>query len=381
MNATKAYTSTLEVIKLGVMICIDMTRTHIQSKGIDGAAMVPVIWGGVGLGKSQLGQQITAQLGYELVDLRTSDKDPTDIGGLPCPNTDKGELVYLQSTLMERVLKQYDSKGKYIPKKRKGCIFMMDEKDRATMEVQNVTLQLDLDRTINGRELDDDVYIIGAGNADSDTGTTPLSSAAATRLIHFYVDSTSNAAVKGWQNWATDQGLPSWSIAFADYRKEIFCGEEVEYSEVTKCTPRTFVWAIKLIERCNKIGGYANRPEVIKALVYGAIGSVAGQEALAFRKLQENVPDVNSIIKDPDGVDIPEGSDSFGILYIATQHLVEYAYADGTEDREATRAFIKYANRWPDEPKGAFMNAALQRGLTVAGLDEYKKWDEHRKAA
>ena len=142
MNGIKAYTSTLEVIKLGVMICIDMTRTYIQSKGKDGAAMVPVIWGGVGLGKSQLGQQITAQLGYELVDLRTSDKDPTDIGGLPCPNTDKGELTYLQSALMERVLKQYDSKGKYIPKKRKGCIFMLLRDGKAGLLIKACRLGL-----------------------------------------------------------------------------------------------------------------------------------------------------------------------------------------------------------------------------------------------
>ena len=381
MKAIKAYTSTLEVIKMGVLVCINMTRTYLQSKGKQGAALVPIIWGGVGLGKSQLWGQVSKQIDMELVDIRTSDKDPTDIGGLPCPDTDKGQVRYLQSSQMERVLKQFDSKGNYIPKKRKGCILLWDEKDRSTTEVQNATLQLDLDRCINGRELDDDVYVVGAGNADSDMGTTPLSSAAATRLIHFYVDSTSSAAVKGWQNWATDQGLPSWSIAFADYRKEIFCGEEVEYTEITKCTPRTFVWAIKLIEECHKIGGYATRPEVIKSLVYGTIGSVAGQEALAFRKLKESVPDADKIIADPEGVSVPNGADSFGILYIATQHLVDYAYADGKEDTEATRAFVKYANRWPDECKGAFFNAALHRGLKVAGLEEFKSWDEERKAA
>jgi hypothetical protein len=372
---TKAYTSTLDVIRLGVLICFEMTK--------QGTPLVPVIWGRVGCGKSQLMQQIASYLGYELFDLRTSDKDPTDIGGTPVPNTDTKTLEYYVSNNLIP-FKQYDEKGNYIKPKRKGAILFLDEKDRATIEVGNSCLQLDLDRTINGKELDDDVFVCGAGNADSDIGTTPLSSAAATRLIHFFVDTTSSKAVEGWQTWATQAGLPDWAIAFAEVRKEVFCGEEVEYTEVTECTPRTFEWAVRIQEKCEEIGKHAARKDVVKALVYGAIGQTAGQESMAFRKLKKNVPDIEAIISDPEGTPVPgidsNGGDALGILYITKQFLIERAWNDGSEDREATRAFTTYASRWPEEIKAAFMRGAMKRGLTVAGLQEYKDWDASKAA-
>ena len=60
------------------------------------------------------------------------------------------------------------------------------------------------------------------------------------------------------------------------------------------------------------------------------------------------------------------------------QHLIEKALNDGKEDREATRSFVKYAARWPEAAKCAFMRTAEKRGLTVAGLPEYKQWEKDR---
>jgi hypothetical protein len=371
MKTLKAYTSTLEVIRLCVMICFELSRPS------QGKRLVPYIVGGVGLGKSQLVKQIADYLGYELFDFRSSDKDPTDIGGTPVPDIRTKTLEYYVSNKLIP-FKQFDECGNAIKHKRKGAIFFCDEHDRAPIEVGNVNLQLFLDGQVNGHVLDDDVYVICAGNGDSDIGTTPLSEAAATRLIHFYVDSTSDKAIEGWQDWATKEGLPDWAIAFADVRKEVFTGEEIVYQQQAKFTPRTFVWALDFIEKCEQLGGYATRPDVIKALVFGAIGSAAGQEAISFRKLKKNVPDAAKIIADPDGVKVPTGKESLGILYITMQHLIEKALNDGKEDREATRSFVKYAARWPEAAKCAFMRTAEKRGLTVAGLPEYKQWEKDR---
>ena len=52
----------------------------------------------------------------------------------------------------------------------------------------------------------------------------------------------------------------------------------------------------------------------------------------------------------------------------------------GKEDKQATRAFIKYASRWPASIKAAFMRGAEKRGLAVAGLPEYQQWEEEQKA-
>tara|TARA_Y100000310_G_scaffold305320_1_gene345353 strand:+ start:2951 stop:4072 length:1122 start_codon:yes stop_codon:yes gene_type:complete len=373
MKTLKAYTSTLEVIRLCVMICFELSRPS------QGKRLVPYIVGGVGLGKSELLKQIASYLGYELFDFRSSDKDPTDIGGTPVPDINSKTLEYYVSNRLIP-FKQWDKDGNVIKHKRKGAIFFLDEFDRAPIEVGNVNLQVTLDGQVNGHVLDDDVHVVCAGNGDSDIGTTPLSEAAATRLIHFYVDSTSDKAVEGWQDWAAKEGLPDWAIAFADVRKEVFTGDEIVYQQKAKFTPRTFVWALDFIEKCEQLGGYATRPDVIKALVYGAIGSAAGQEAISFRKLKKNVPDAAKIIADPDGVKVPTGKDALGILYITMQHLIGKALNSGKEDRDATRSFVKYAARWPEAAKGAFMRTAEKRGLTVAGLDAYKEWEKNLAA-
>lgn len=374
MKNVTAYTSTLEVIRLCVLICFELSRPKERQR------LVPVIWGGVGLGKSQLVKQIADHLGYELFDFRSSDKDPTDIGGTPVPDINSKTLEYYVSNKLIP-FKRLDKNGNPIPfKSNRPKILLLDELDRSTQEVQNVNLQLILDGMVNGHVLDDDVYIVCCGNGDSDIGTSPLSEAAATRLIHFYVDSTSDRAIEGWQNWALSQGLPDWAIAFAEVRKEVFAGEQVEFTQQAKITPRTFVWALEFIEKCEKLGGYATRKDVIKALVFGAVGSAAGQEAIAFRKLKKNVPDAEAIMSDPEGAKVPDGKDSLGILYITKQHLINKALNDGKEDRAATRAFVKYASRWPESIKGAFMRTAEKRGLTVAGLPEYKQWEEDRNA-
>jgi|TARA_Y100000361_G_scaffold153902_1_gene177182 hypothetical protein len=373
MKSLAAHATPLEIIRLCVMICFQLSKPKQNNR------LVPVIWGGVGLGKSQLVQQIAAHLGYDLYDFRSSDKDPTDIGGTPVPDINSKTLEYYVSNKLIP-FKRYDADGNPIPSKSKRPkILFLDEIDRGTIEVTNVELQLLLDGSVNGHELDDDVYIVCAGNGDSDIGTTPMSEAACTRLIHFYVDSTSDKAIEGWQNWAASQGLPDWAIAFAEVRKEVFAGEEVTFTERSKFTPRTYVWALDFIEKCEEIGGFAARPDVIKALVFGAIGQAAGQEAIAFRKLRKNVPDAESIIKDPDQ-DVPTCKDALGILYIAKQYLIDYAMKSGKEDKQATRAFIKYASRWPASIKAAFMRGAEKRGLAVAGLPEYQQWEEEQKA-
>jgi hypothetical protein len=364
-----AYKVSLEFIKLCLILCFQAKR--------------PVnIVAGVGCGKSTLVAQVTKDINYKLYDLRLSDKDPTDLGGTPCPNIAKGTLQYLiASDLIP--YKQYDKNGKLLPPPWEaegydGAVLLIDEIDRSTLEVQNVALQLLLDRRVNGHELYDDVVVCCCGNAESDIGTTPLSSAAATRLINLYVDTTSDKALENWQAWAADNGLPPYAIGFAEHRKEVFCGKDVDFIEVAKCTPRTYTWAVQLIELCKQVGTYALKPKVLKALVYGAIGQVAGAELLGYYKLFNECPTVAEIEADPDNCLIP---DDLGTLYAVAQSLINSAANDGKEDRDKTRAFAKYAYRWPEEHKAAFYRRAAKKGLTVAGLQEYKNWESDVKAA
>ena len=369
MDAKSAYKVPLDVVKLCLLICFQAYRPA-------------AIWAGVGCGKSSLVAQIAEEINFFLYDVRLSDKDPTDLGGCPVPNLKQGTLVYLIANDLIP-FKQYDANGNLLPAPwekdgHEGAVLLIDEVDRCSIEVQNVALQLLLDRRVNGHELYDSVVVVCCGNAESDIGTTPLSGAAANRLIHLYAETTSKKALENWQDWATDYGLPPYAIGFAEHRQEIFCGEKIEFAEVATCTARSYTWANELISLCETIGGFAVKPKVLKALVYGAIGQVAGIELLEYYKQADKCPKPADIEADPQGANIPEDD---GVLYAVTQHLITAAYNDGSEDRDKTRAFCTYASRWRDEHKAAFFRRAIKRGLTIAGLSEYQEWEESCKKA
>ena len=51
------------------------------------------LWGPPGIGKSELVESITAELGGHMIDLRLGQMEPTDIRGIPFYNKDTGKNV------------------------------------------------------------------------------------------------------------------------------------------------------------------------------------------------------------------------------------------------------------------------------------------------
>src|SRR5260221_2894464 len=94
------------------------------------ADIPPAIWGSVGIGKSSVIKQIASKLGYRLIDFRLSDKEPSDLGGIPYPQD--GKLVYLMQARIPFT--------KFIGEEK--IVFLMDEFDRARLDVQTAALQI-----------------------------------------------------------------------------------------------------------------------------------------------------------------------------------------------------------------------------------------------
>ena len=120
-----------------------------------------IVWGKYGCGKSYMIQNLAKEMGAELFDFRTSDKEPPDLAGLPVPDQVNRCVQWLinHETIP---WKRYDSNGKRIKPKWKIAILFLDEFDRSMVEVMNVALQILLDRRVNGHELEDNVLICAA---------------------------------------------------------------------------------------------------------------------------------------------------------------------------------------------------------------------------
>jgi hypothetical protein len=356
-----AKTYGLGIIKQALGVCIACKRPA-------------VIWGGVGVGKSSLVSQLARELEIDLWDLRLSDKEPSDLGGIPVPVTETDGnrcIVYLTNCLIPFIGTRMPD-GRIIDKDYEGILFI-DEIDRADKSVENVALQLLLDRQVNGHRLPDGIAVIAAGNGMSDNGTSAMSDAAATRLVHLYVDTESAESLDSWQDWAQVRNIDPALRGFAKYRQSVFTGEPTAFLELQKPTPRTSTWAAELARACE---GLPFGHRVIEPLVYGAVGQVAGREMIAFFKLYDECPTVDQIVANPRQTTVPTGTNAFGLIFALGQHLINTNTRDGAEDKpEHTAAFATYASRWPEEQTAHFFKSASRFLSSIVQTPEYRAWE------
>lgn len=342
----------LVTIKKALMVCLALNRPA-------------VIWGGVGVGKSSLIAQLCRELQHELFDVRLSDKEPSDLGGIPFPTEQDGRRVV--EWLAASNLLPFITPARADLK----CIVFYDEIDRSEKQTENVALQLLLDRRVNGHELVPGARQLAAGNGTSDNGTSVLSDAAATRLVHFYVDTGSEKALDSWQGWATRSNVSPVLRGFANFRQELFMGPPPKFMELQRATPRTFAWAGEIADYCDQLSWGS---DVLEPLVFGAVGQVAGREFLGYRRLFNECPKPEVIAADPVTTSLPG---EFGIFFALGQQLVAVASHNCTkEDPDLTKRFATYIGRWPEEQQAHFFRMSSEFLPTIIHTPEYRAWEK-----
>jgi len=341
--------------------------------------LVPVIWGPVGWTKSATIKSLTADLGLPLHDVRLSDKEPTDLGGIPYPVDQEidGEVRKVLSYLANSLLPWADLYGDDYE-----CILFFDEVDRTSIDVLNVALQILLDRGVNGRKLSKLTHIVCAGNGTTDTGTTELTTAAATRLAHFYVDTHGPRALDHWIDWANGNGIDAALVGYARFRPNIFGGGKHEYIEQQRPNPRTFTWAAAALD---VLAQTPLTPEVGDAIVFGLVGQTAGREYIAYREVLSQCPTFEKVVKDPASAPTPP-ADQIGVLYALGEsfavRLLDPEQAKRNLSPEVnpahTKAVADYFARCATENPACreavawWFRVAGAKLPSLAGLDAYK---------
>jgi len=96
------------------------------------------IWGGCGVGKSQIVNQVARDRKVQFLDVRAVQLDPVDLRGLPRISSDQAEWV----------------PPKFLPTSGEGILFL-DELTSATQMTQAGCYQLVLDRKLGEYQLPD----------------------------------------------------------------------------------------------------------------------------------------------------------------------------------------------------------------------------------
>jgi MoxR-like ATPase len=238
------------------------------------------VWGPPGVGKSSIVKEIANDNKKELIDIRASLLDPTDLRGIPTIKQDTA--FWCPPSFLPS---DPDSEG----------IIFFDELNAAPPLVQASLYQLTLDGRIGEYVLPKGWKIIAAGNRAEDHSITfRLPSALANRFIHidYEVD------FEDWRKWAVQEEINPIVVSFLSLRQELLF--KMDKPEKGFPTPRSWEMVSDILETTKK------SPQENQDILIGTIGEGATIEFVSYAEKSLNAEAVRKILENPEKAKLPE---------------------------------------------------------------------------
>jgi hypothetical protein len=262
----------------------------------------PFVWGPPGLGKSAMFKQIAKSLGIDIIDLRLSQLESSDLRGIPHVesfNTEKLVMTLVQifqegkssKDIKEIIDDSFKSSHDYtdicrwvppefLPFKgvrkfnnSKGGILLLDEFNRARPDVLQAAFQLVLDREVGLNEIRNDWFIVAAGNLGMADGTdvVEMDTALKNRFIHF----NAKVDLPCWLEWAEKAEVHPDVINFLDVRSKWLYPDQDELGKAEKTKDENTIITPRSWENFSNILK-ANSDVNIKDLTYSIGPNIIG---------------------------------------------------------------------------------------------------------
>jgi hypothetical protein len=300
-----------------------------------------MIWGGPGIGKSDIVYQFATQLNAKLFELRANLFDPVDVrGGL--------KVVELKDGSYRT---RYGVPEDYPDTSYQGTVVLfVDELPNAIKATQNAFLQLFLNKRIGTYQLPPNTIIIAAGNRAQDRAAvhdmpTPVKN----RFAHYTVE----ANVDDWVEWALNNRIDDSITSFIRFRPGLLHAVD----STANAFPSPRAWAMvnrKLPHMDDKFYGCAS-----------LVGDGPAGEYLAFKAIYKDVPDIDDILKSPSSTKVPSET---SVLYAVAGALAAHVTPDNFEN------IMKYTKRMPAEYQVIVVRDCIARDRTLVTDDAYTKW-------
>jgi hypothetical protein len=299
------------------------------------------LWGPPGAGKSDVMAQTTEDLKIDMVDIRLSMLDPTDLKGFPIADREKEVMRWLQADFLPQ------------DPKWKGIIFF-DEANAAPKSVEAPMYQLTLDRKLGDYVLPEGASIMMAGNRDTDRAiANKQSSALANRLVHIEYE----VNLDDWCTWAIERGkVETELLAFMRFRPELL--HKFDPNSKAWPSPRTWMFASQLMR-----SGLPRDTEF--ELLRGTVGEGAAGEFAAFMNVYRDLPSIEKILANPAKEKVPTSPDS---LYALTTALAEKTAKDNFD------RLMLYVNRMAMEYQVVYIRDCVRRKTPVENTKTFIKW-------
>jgi len=273
------------------------------------------LWGPPGIGKSELVENITAELGGHMIDLRLGQMEPTDIRGIPFYNKDSGKMDWAPPVELpdEELASQYPV-----------VVLFLDELNSAAPSVQSAAYQLILNRRIGKYRLPDNVVMVAAGNRESDKGVTyRMPTPLANRFIHqeMKVDFAS------WQEWAVMNKIHKDVVGYLSFAKQDLYDFDAKSASRAFATPRSWSFVSQLLDD-------ESDNDTLTNLIAGTVGEGLAVKFMAHRKVASKMPNPADILKGKvKDLNVKEVSAMYSLV-ISMCYELKAAVENKTADKE-----------------------------------------------
>ena len=236
------------------------------------------LWGPPGIGKSELIQGLTEELGGACIDLRLGQCEPTDLRGIPYFDRDKGVMNWAPPIELpsEEFAKQYPI-----------VVLFLDEMNSAAPAVQGAAYQLILNRQVGTYKLPDNVVMVAAGNRESDKGVSyRMPSPLANRFVHLEVRQDFDS----WFNWAVGKNIHKDVVGYISFAKQDLFDFDPKSASRSFATPRTWTFVSDFLYDED-----ATDAELTD-LIAGTVGEGLAVKFMAHRKVAGSMPKPEDVL-------------------------------------------------------------------------------------
>jgi len=260
----------------------------------------------------------------------------------------------------------------------KPIILMLDEIGKASKAVMNACLRLMLERKlgtyalpeVNGKKS----IVFATTNLAQEGIGDMLPPHARNRMT---VVKVSKPNAEDWiEGYALDNNIapeviltvkqfPQMFASFEDYTDPK--DNEYIYDPRTPrpafCTPRSMEKASNIIKHTKRL----NNAEIMAHALKGTIGDRATYDMLTIVQLNDELPQWESIIADPDKTKVPKSPSAVCMLVYSAIQRVE---------KDNINAWIKYMNRLSKESQGLFATSVMRtnKKATVGTSAQFIEW-------
>lgn len=282
------------------------------------------LWGPPGIGKSELVEGITRELGGYMIDLRLGQMEPTDIRGIPYYNKEVGKMDWAPPIDLpdEEFASQYPV-----------VVLFMDELNSAPGAVQAAAYQLVLNRRVGKYKLPDNVVMIAAGNRESDKGVTyRMPTPLANRFIHQEM----KHSFEDWLDWAAENKIHKDVVGYISFAKQDLYDFDAKSASRAFATPRSWTFVSQLLDD-DKIDD-----ETATNLIAGTVGEGLAVKFMSHRKIAGRMPKPIDILKGKvTDLDVKEVSAMYSLVISMC-----YELKDAVEHKVSDKEFHEMADNF-----------------------------------